>query len=216
MAVGAQRRFKQLVAQTPLPAAPTPVLALASGPVQVADPASGPPPDEIDRMGMHLQELGQQRESLAEQLRQQQQLAESVLAHARFSFLLLQRDQIQQVSQALAHLLGYSRQDLQGQPVRMLAMADQDFDQAWEQLAPDLERLGSAETSVVLRHQSGARGHGQPAPGEHCAGGAGSALVLCARRPGPRGRAVAQPHGQAHPAAQLRGLAAAPDRPAAG
>ncbi|GAB2834908.1 hypothetical protein GCM10027276_41630 [Comamonas piscis] len=150
------RRFKQLVAQTPLPLAPAPVLAFASGPVQAADPASGPPPDEIDRMGMHLQELGQQRESLAEQLRQQQQLSESVLAHARFSFLLLQGDQIQQVSQALAHLLGYSRQDLQGQPVRMLAMADQDFDEAWTQLAPDLERLGSAETSVVLRHQSGA------------------------------------------------------------
>jgi len=153
---GHSRRFKLLVAQTPLPIAPAPVLSLASGPVQTADLASGPPPDEIDRMGMHLQELGQQRDSLAEQLRQQQQLAESVLAHARFSFLLLQGDQIQQVSQALAHLLGYSRQDLQGQPVRMLAMADQDFDEAWEQLAPDLERQGSAETSVVLRHQSGA------------------------------------------------------------
>lgn len=150
------RRFKQLVAQTPLPVAPAPVLALASGPVDASDSASGPLPDEIDRMGMHLHELGQQRDSLSEQLRQQQQLAESVLAHARFSFLLLQGDQIQQVSQALAHLLGYSRQDLQGQPVRMLAMADQDFDLAWEQLAPDLERLGSAETSVVLRHQSGA------------------------------------------------------------
>lgn len=136
------RRFSQLVAKTPMPMA----LAAASGPAQ----------DEIDRIDIHLRELCRQRDSLTVQLQQQQQLAEGVLAHARFSFLLLQGDKIQQVSQALAHLLGYSRQDLLGHSVHMLAMADQDFEQAWERLAPELARLGSAETSVVLRHQSGA------------------------------------------------------------
>lgn len=139
---GHTRRFRLLLAQTPLPVATAAQAGAAT--------------DEIDRIGMHLQELHRQRDALAEQLRQQQQLAEGVLAHARFSFLLLRGNQIQEVSQALAHLLGYSRQDLLGQPVQMLAMADRDFELAWEQLAPELERLGSAEASVVLRHQSGA------------------------------------------------------------
>lgn len=136
------RRFSQLVAQTPMPMA----LAAASAPAQ----------DEIDRIDIHLRELCRQRDSLTAQLQQHQQLAEGVLAHARFSFLLLQGDKIQQVSQALAHLLGYSRQDLLGHTVHMLAMADREFEQAWSQLVPELARLGSAETSVVLRHQSGA------------------------------------------------------------
>ena len=123
---------------------------------QMPLPGDAEPADELDQIAQYVQGLRDQNAAQALKLQQQNQLAEGVLERARFSFLLLKNERIAQVSQALAHLLGYSRADLQGQNVHLLAMDADDFAQAWSALVPDLDRHGSAEASLSLRHQSGA------------------------------------------------------------
>ena len=112
--------------------------------------------DELDQIAQHVGGLNEQNASTRQELLQQHRLTEGVLANARFPLLLLKNERIAQVSQALAHLLGYSRQDLHGQPIQMLAMVESDLVQMWGRLEPELQRHGSAEATLALRHQSGA------------------------------------------------------------
>ncbi|MFG5778104.1 diguanylate cyclase domain-containing protein [Comamonas sp. J-3] len=111
--------------------------------------------DELDQLGLHLQNLQQHQQQLQGLLAQQTQLSDAVLEQARFSLMLLKGERIVLVSQALAHLLGYSRADLQDQSVQLLARQEGDLAALWSQVEPDLQRHGSAEASVMLHHQSG-------------------------------------------------------------
>lgn len=112
--------------------------------------------DELDQIGRQLRRLQQQQSLLERRLQQKSQLADTVLESARFSMLLLKDERMVQVSQALSHLLGYDRGDLEGQGVQLLAMDQADLDALWSQVQPQLLRDGSAEATVSLRHQSGA------------------------------------------------------------
>ncbi|MBB6578569.1 diguanylate cyclase (GGDEF)-like protein [Comamonas odontotermitis] len=112
--------------------------------------------DELDQIGRQLRSLQQQQSLLERRLQQKSQLADTVLESARFSMLLLKDERMVQVSQALSHLLGYDRGDLEGQGVQLLAMDQADLDALWSQVQPQLLRDGSAEATVSLRHQSGA------------------------------------------------------------
>ncbi len=112
--------------------------------------------DELDQLGQHLHKLQQQQQQLQGKMAQQTQLSDAVLEQARFSLMLLKGERIVLVSQALAHLLGYSRADLQDQSVQLLARQEGELAALWNQVEPDLQRHGSAEASVMLHHQSGA------------------------------------------------------------
>ena len=138
--------------------------------------------DELGRIAQRLQWQDAQQVTLAQRLRTQVRLNEGVLVHAPFAFMLLNNELITEVSQALAHFLGYDRQDLMGRSVHMLAAAASDFDELWLELAPGLQRHGSAEAQVALRHQSGATVAAtvQLVQVEH--GGPG--MVWCFIRPG--------------------------------
>ncbi len=130
--------------------------AMAAGLAPVPDGEPQLVDDELGRIAQRLQWQDAQQISLAQRLRTQVRLNEGVLVHAPFAFLLLKNELIAEVSQALAHFLGYDRQDLMGRSVHMLSAAADDFDELWLQLAPSLQRHGSAEAQVALRHQSGA------------------------------------------------------------
>ena len=134
-------------------AVPAPLAGVSTG---VPTDAPPHPRDELGRIAQHMQQLQARQSALAQQLRTQQQLAEGVLEQAPFAFLLLKNERIVEASQALAHLLGYGRQDLLGQSVHMLAVAPGAFDDLWARVAPSLQQHDAADTTVALRHQSGA------------------------------------------------------------
>jgi len=134
------RKLRAMVADIP---PPMPGEALIAG-------------DELDQIGRQLRSLQQQQSLLERRLQQKSQLADIVLESARFSMLLLKNERMVQVSQALSHLLGYDRSELEGKDVQLLAMEAADLDALWNQAQPLLSRDGSAEVTVSLRHQSGA------------------------------------------------------------
>ena len=98
--------------------------------------------DELDQLGQHLHKLQQQQQQLQGKMAQQTQLSDAVLEQARFSLMLLKGERIVLVSQALAHLLGYSRADLQDQSVQLLARQEGELAALWNQVEPDLQRHG--------------------------------------------------------------------------
>ena len=130
--------------------------AMAAGLAPVPDEDPQLKDDELGRIAQRLQWQDAQQISLAQRLRTQVGLNEGVLVHAPFVFMLLKNERIAEVSQALAHFLGYERQDLTGRSVHMLAATAHELEELWLELAPGLQRHGTAEAQVALRHQSGA------------------------------------------------------------